>query len=681
MKNHKYKRAVIGITAALIFSIGALPVMADTISAAAGTFSSVVTSDVTFLGGLDLEAQIITTVEQDQRSPYAKTGIAAVEEYLDIRALPSEEAEIVGRLYADSGCDIQEISDGWAHIISGECEGYVEAKYLLTGTDAEAYAEENEVSEIVATTQAEEIYVYADASEEAEVVGSITEEDELTVLGYSEDGLWMEVEVEEIAGYVWAASMDLRIKYEVAVSVEDIEEEIEDETSETSMTEAEGTQGSEAEATQEEAEDVSAESESSQETEVTVTEVNETVWAKLNVAIRSIASTDGEKLGTLSGGCSITRTGKLDNGWSRVEYNGTEAYIKSEYLTTVEPVVEETSVTVYATAGVNVRSTASTSGEILGTLTVGTSITQLSVSDGWSKVDYNGKTGYVKSTYLSTTAPEIKETVYATTTVNIRDAASTDGSVIGQLSKGSSIVRTSEADGWSKVSYDGKTGYIKSTYLTTTKPTTTTTTSTSSSSVTVESVSETVYTTAGVNIRSEASVDSDKLGTVSSGTSLTRTGKLSNGWSQVEYNGKTGYVKSTYLTTTKPTSSSSSSSSSSLGEQIAAFALKYVGYPYVYGGNSLTTGVDCSGFTQQVYLHFGISIPRRASIQATAGTAVSISDLQPGDLVFYTSGGSSVGHVAIYIGNNQVVHASSVKTGIKISSLYYKTPTCARRFI
>ena len=116
------------------------------------------------------------------------------------------------------------------------------------------------------------------------------------------------------------------------------------------------------------------------------------------------------------------------------------------------------------------------------------------------------------------------------------------------------------------------------------------------------------------------------------------------------------------------------------GSDVVAFASQYVGYPYVYGGNSLTNGVDCSGFTQQVYLHFGYSIPRRASIQATVGTSVAISDLQPGDLVFYGDS-EGVGHVVIYIGNGKVVHASTPSKGIIISDLYYRTPMCAKRII
>ena len=279
----------------------------------------------------------------------------------------------------------------------------------------------------------------------------------------------------------------------------------------------------------------------------------------------------------------------------------------------------------------------------------------------------------------------MNETVWATYSVSIRSAASTDADKLDVLVGSYSITRTGVGDnGWSKVDYNGQTGYIKSEYLTTTKPAAASD-STQQTTEKKQETKETVYATAGVNIRAKASADADKIGTLAAGGSITRTGKTSNGWSRVDYNGQTGYIKSDYLTTTKPTvtsntTASSTSSSSSLGQQIADFAVQYVGYPYVYGGNSLTNGVDCSGFTQQVYLHFGYSIPRRASIQATVGTSVAISDLQPGDLVFYGDS-EGVGHVVIYIGNGKVVHASTPSKGIIISDLYYRTPMCAKRII
>ncbi|MDO4939204.1 MAG: NlpC/P60 family protein [Lachnospiraceae bacterium] len=106
---------------------------------------------------------------------------------------------------------------------------------------------------------------------------------------------------------------------------------------------------------------------------------------------------------------------------------------------------------------------------------------------------------------------------------------------------------------------------------------------------------------------------------------------------------------------------------------LVAYAKQFLGNPYVYGGTSLTNGCDCSGFTMQVYKHFGISIPRNSSAQAASGTSINESDAQPGDLYFYDSGGT-INHVAIYIGGGQVIHASNSTTGIIISNSHYRTP-------
>ena len=118
---------------------------------------------------------------------------------------------------------------------------------------------------------------------------------------------------------------------------------------------------------------------------------------------------------------------------------------------------------------------------------------------------------------------------------------------------------------------------------------------------------------------------------------------------------------------------------SSIGEQIVSYALQFVGNPYVWGGTSLTDGADCSGFTQSVFAAFGIYIPRTAAEQAAAGTPVDLGSLQPGDLIFYSDGGT-IGHVSIYIGNGQVVHASSPSTGIIVSDRSYRTEYSAVRY-
>lgn len=127
-------------------------------------------------------------------------------------------------------------------------------------------------------------------------------------------------------------------------------------------------------------------------------------------------------------------------------------------------------------------------------------------------------------------------------------------------------------------------------------------------------------------------------------------------------------------TTTKTTGTTAKATGSGTGSDIANYALQFVGNPYVSGGTSLTNGCDCSGFTQTVYSDFGIKIPRSSSSQSQGGVEVAYENAQAGDIIYYG------GHVAIYIGNNQIVHASTPSTGIKVSSAFYRSIISVRRY-
>ena len=157
------------------------------------------------------------------------------------------------------------------------------------------------------------------------------------------------------------------------------------------------------------------------------------------------------------------------------------------------------------------------------------------------------------------------------------------------------------------------------------------------------------------------------------GNTVSGTGDSSSDYEYDEY----GNVIDTDNTVTDYDSSSASSSSSSgEGSSVVSYATQFVGNPYVWGGTSLTSGADCSGFVQSVYANFGVSLPRTSYEQQNAGTEVSYADAQPGDLICYG------GHVAIYMGNGQIVHASNSRVGIKISdNAAYRTITCVRRLV
>ena len=697
MGSRFFKKAALCMTMSAVLSMTAFPAAASPVVIDTGESSAAASSDGSFVYGLDLEARIIQTAEQDQRSPFAKKGIAITDDYLKIRVSPDKDADYVGKLYKGAGCDVESVDGAWAKIKSGDCEGYVKAKYLLTGAEAEAYAKKNDLSELFAKADKEEdLNLYKEPSADAEVISTVAWDQDLKVIGSTPDKLWMEVEIDKQQGYLPTDSLLLDVQYEEAISVEEeraaeeakraaeeakrAEEEAKKAAEEAARkaAEEEARKAEEAARAAEEAEQqeeaaAEPETEEQQTASVSIEEVNETVWATLSVSVRESYSADSERLAVLYGGESITRTGICENGWSRVDHDGKTAYIKSEYLTTEEPAQPEENTqeqetqqeetvkeTVYATTGVNIRSKASADSDIAGVLIAGYSVTRVGTEGDWSKVEFEGGTGYIKSEYLTTEKPA----EVAPETQQEEEAQQQE---------------TQEQETQEQETQAPETQQEEQ------KP----------AEPSVSEVDETVYATAGVNIRAKASADSEKVGSLATNSSIHRTGKTDNGWSRVEFGGKTGYIKSDYLTTEKPKvettaettasseqteSSAGSSSSSSLGQQIADFACQYVGYPYVYGGNSLTNGVDCSGFTQQVYLHFGYSIPRRASIQATVGTSVSISNLQPGDLVFYGDS-TGVGHVTIYIGNGQVVHASTPTKGIIISDMNYRTPMCAKRII
>ena len=169
-------------------------------------------------------------------------------------------------------------------------------------------------------------------------------------------------------------------------------------------------------------------------------------------------------------------------------------------------------------------------------------------------------------------------------------------------------------------------------------------------------------------IRTGAGTEFDKAGSLKNGDIVTITGQ-SNGWYKIS----SGYVSSDYVSivdeaTAKAAQATAANTTS--GQKMAEFALKYVGYPYVYGGSS-PKGFDCSGFVKYVCNQFGYNVNRTASTQLNNGTAVSMDQLQAGDLVFFKKSGSSsrASHVGIYVGGGKFVHASTSKVGVIVSGM------------
>lgn len=264
--------------------------------------------------------------------------------------------------------------------------------------------------------------------------------------------------------------------------------------------------------------------------------------------------------------------------------------------------------------------------------------------------------------------------------LNIRKKATTDSRIVGKMTKNNACEILGTKDEWTKIKSGSVTGYVKSEYLYT-------------GDDAIEVAEKAVITVATVNtttlrVRKKPSVDSSVVSLVGEGEDLI-VEKIVDGWYKVEVDDEKGFISGDYIDVSQklPTASSikelnesSSNSSSGTGYSIVQYALQFVGNRYVWGGTSLTGGVDCSGFTMQVYAHYGVSLPHHAASQPAYGTRVSSSEAKPGDLFFY-SNGSGINHVAIYIGNGQVVHASNPRTGIKISNAFYRTPVCVVRYL
>ncbi|MEE0325869.1 SH3 domain-containing protein [Butyricicoccus sp.] len=335
---------------------------------------------------------------------------------------------------------------------------------------------------------------------------------------------------------------------------------------------------------------------------------------------------------------------------------------------------------VTSTTDVNVRSGAGNSYSVLTVMKSGTTTASLGNSGKWTKVNVNGKTGYVYSKYLTSGgntsstpsnngSQNVSKTVYiSASSLNVRSGAGTSYSVIGNLKKGNSASVVGSTNGWYKIKYGSGYGYISSKYTTSSTPTTTTT-----NIAPTTSTNKTVYTTCSLNVRSGASTSYSVVGVLGSGKAASVVG-TSGSWYKIKYGSGYGYISSKYTTSSAPSNGGGNNGgtvtpSNGSGSSIVSYAKSFLGCSYVYGATG-PRSFDCSGFTQYVYAHFGKSIPRNSAAQYSGSKKISKSQLQAGDLIFFSnSSAGKVGHVAIYIGGGQMIHAANSKTGVCIDSI------------
>lgn len=262
--------------------------------------------------------------------------------------------------------------------------------------------------------------------------------------------------------------------------------------------------------------------------------------------------------------------------------------------------------------------------------------------------------------------------------LNIRKEASTNGELVGKLPSNAGCEILSSSNGWYQIRSGKVSGWVSGEFLLTGEQ--------AKERALDVAVNVAKVKTQTLYVREQPTKESAIVSMVANDEEL-EVLATKDGWAQVVLDADKGWISTDYATISKQLPKASTitelkygSGVSDVRVSLVQFALQYVGNRYVWGGTSLTKGIDCSGFTMRVYEHFGISLPHYSGAQAGRGKRVSSSSAKPGDLFFYGKGGK-INHVAIYIGNGQIVHASSPTTGIKVSGAFYRTPICVIRLI
>ena len=481
---------------------------------------------------------------------------------------------------------------------------------------------------------------------------------------------------------------------------------------------------------------LSAEEIESKEFEKTVQSIVDS-YANLGIAevsgylnVRKTPESFGEVVGKLpkGGACEILDTST--EGWYKISSGGVTGYVSSQYVYTGDEAKKLAAENVAERAVVdadklNVRSEPKAEADVVDQVFKNERYDIKSQQDGWIQIS----DGYISADYVTVKyaldeaiKQDMRQTVLSlydnlgvsnvSNYLNVRDNPDeTKGKIIAKLpsNAGCDILDTSTA-GWLKIRSGNITGYVKSEYILTGQQA-------KDKALQVAKLMA-ISNTDGVNVRTEPNTNSS-IYTQISNSERFLVADQQDGWVKIEIDDQDAYLSSDYVdvkygleeaikytpvvevadtsnskSNTKNSTGKSSSSSKSSGKkssandgaagsksgsvsskraQIANYAVQFVGNRYVYGGTSLTNGTDCSGFTMSVMAKFGVSLPHNSGSQAGSGKSITSSQMRPGDLVFY-SGSGGINHVALYIGNGQVCHASNAKSGIKISTWNYRTP-------
>ena len=402
------------------------------------------------------------------------------------------------------------------------------------------------------------------------------------------------------------------------------------------------------------------------------------------INIRSEADENSEVVAKLYNDGSATLEETEEDGWYKIKSGNATGYVKAEYFATGEEAKEIADKVAYNVAVVNaealnVRATPSEESTVIDVASQSDELEVVDTSGEWTTVALgNDVYGFIHPDYC-----EYK--TYYPTAVTLEEEAAAKAEADRQAAEASAAQAAEqpvEEDG----SYEEDTSPADATYIDETPATDvayTDETPATDTAYTEAPETDAPYTEAPETEVPETDApytEAPETEVPETDAPYTEAPETEAPYTEApETDAPYTEAPETDAPYTEAPETEAPASDSSVGQEIANYAVQFVGNPYVYGGTSLTNGADCSGFTQSVMANFGIYIARTAADQSYGGTSVSISDIQPGDLLFYSDGGG-ISHVALYIGGGQIVHAATESQGIIISSYNYDSPVCAARY-
>lgn len=556
------------------------------------------TGVVTMASGLDsalagMGAEIADSQQQKEVVKVAPTGydtvaIAQVDEYVNIRDAASTEGNVVGKLYNNCKAEILgKTDDGWYLIQSGEVTGYVSSDYFVTGSQAEALAQEVGTDMATVKGGTETLMVRSSADSNSEAISMVGDSEKLRVL--EDDGDWVKVAVDDdVEGYVSKEYVDCDTEFVEAESVEQAE----------------------------------ARKAAVQAALDKATQMQEAAYAAMNAADGNEAAYAADQANAALAEAKMLA--------SEQEYD----YEIQDLTDQIAYVAQDTSV-----ASVWAQEAQAEEERIAAEKAA------QEAAEAQAAADAAAQTAAASQASADSQEQEAQQKEQAAA-----DAWQAAVDAQNQADQNWSEEAQAEADAAAQAAIEAAAAAEAARQQA------------EAEAAAAEAARQQAEAEAAAKAEQEAQQ------------------KAQQNQQDGNYDDGSSYDNSSSSSSDSSSSdSSSSSSSSSIRQSVVSYALQFVGNPYVYGGTSLTNGADCSGFVLSVMANFGISLPRTAASQSTVGTPVSLDSIQPGDLLFY-QGSGGIGHVTMYIGNGQVVHASNPSTGITVSSIDYRTPCCARSF-